>query len=140
MRTSQDVKFFAKLERRLVKPTCCVAVATVIKSQYGFYDEVDVVLCRIRRREIAKAVFQEAFEIIRFLPEDKELAYKFFPYGPPFLNSGPAWRETTNWLARVVNSDRPIRELEFVRIEEYPQKALPPHFNLKVFYNAPALS
>lgn len=139
MNTSLDAKFFAKLERRLVKPACCVAVATVIKSQYGLHDDVDVVLCRFRRREVAKSSFQEVFEIIRFLPEDKELALKFFPHGPPFLNSGPAWRETTGWLAPVVNSDRPIRELEFVRIEEYPQRTLPPHFRARVFYNTPAL-
>lgn len=136
MSTSQDEKFFAKIERRLIKRSCCVAVATIIKSQYGFHNEVDIILCRLRKREVTGVVSEEVFEIIRFLPEDKELALSFFPYGPPFLNSGPAWRETTGWLACVVNSDKPIRELEFVRIKEYPQRILPPHFNAKVFYNA----
>ncbi len=126
---SEEVKFFAKVERRLERVIDCVAIVTVVRSQYGIHTEVDVVLYRLNRREV-RFGGKETFELVRFLPQDKELAFNFFPHGPPFLNSGPAWKETTGWLAPVIDSYRTIYEPGLVMVEEYPQKILPTPFRL----------
>lgn len=135
MSTPWDLRFFAKLERRLVRLSNCVSLVTIIESYCGRHSKVDVVLYRLNRREVGSGV-QERFEMVRFLPEDESLAFRFFPHGPPFLNSGSAWRETTGWLSHVVSSDRPIWELDLVRVEEYPKKTLPAHFRLREYHNS----
>jgi hypothetical protein len=129
VRRSEQEKFFAKVERRLERIVDCVALVTVVKSQYGIHTEVDVVLYRLNRREV-RFGGKETFELVRFLTQDKELAFNFFPHGPPFLNSGPAWKETTGWLAPVIDSYRTIQEHGLVMVEEYPQKILPTPFSL----------
>jgi len=121
-----EPKFFAKLDRRLVRQVNCVAMVTIIKSQYGIHAETDVVMYRFRLTE-HRPMGQENYEMVRFLPEDKEVALSFFPHGPPFLNSGSAWRETTGWLAPVVNLDVSPRDAGLVVVHNYPQR-LPPHF------------
>ncbi len=125
-----DAKFFARLNRRLLRQSSFISVITISKSQYGVCSEVDVILYRFLKIEFNFSK-EDRYEMVRFLPADKELAFSFFPHGPPFLNSGPAWRQTTDWLTPVVGLDKPIHHvIDLVRIDNYPQK-LPPHFVMR---------
>ncbi len=117
--------YFAKRLKRMASQVDYVALIEISRFNENQLPATDIVLYRWR-----PAQYQHdsgMYEMVRFSPLDRERASESFPYGPDgYPGRGPAWQETTDWLADMA---APIKDPGLRNIE-YP-KNLPPYVPIR---------
>jgi hypothetical protein len=124
-----EIEFFARVDNRLILVVGYVSLITIGMQTRGRFTETDIFLYRYRHQ--CHSCSSGKFEIVRFHPEQKYMAQKFFPHGPPpHDHVTSAWIETTDWLEGIAKMTLPVRDNNRLRrVDNHPRK-LPPHFAL----------